>query len=97
MRAAMLHRRHRARAHRALFLATRERATVTLLPRSCESIAGAPNERRSMTLDLRKPPYAGHAQGGGMRIGLCAIAGVACPFVVSSPSRALRAGVAANP
>lgn len=50
-----------------------------------------------MTLDLRKPPYAGHAQGGGMRTGLCAIAGVACPFAVSSPSRALRAGVAANP
>jgi hypothetical protein len=50
-----------------------------------------------MTLDLRKSPYAGPAQGGGMRIGLCAVAGVACPFVVLPPARAMRAGVVANP
>jgi hypothetical protein len=50
-----------------------------------------------MTLDLRKPPYAGHAQGGGMRAGLCAIAGVACAFVTLPPSRVMPAGVIANP
>jgi hypothetical protein len=50
-----------------------------------------------MTLDLRKSPYAGHAIGGGMRAGLCAIAGVACAFAVLSPSRDLPAGVIANP
>jgi hypothetical protein len=85
------------RANRGFSLAAREPATVTLVTRSCESIAGSFNERRSMTLDLRKSPYAGPAQGGGMRIGLCAVAGVACPFVVLPPARAMRAGVVANP
>jgi hypothetical protein len=50
-----------------------------------------------MTLDLRKSPYADPAQCGGMRIGHCAIAGVACPFVVLLPARAMRMGVIANP
>lgn len=50
-----------------------------------------------MTLDLRKSPYAASAPRGGMRVGLCAIAGVACPFVVLPPARAMRAGVVANP
>jgi hypothetical protein len=85
------------RANRGFSLAAREPATVTSLTRSCESIAGSSYERRSMTLDLRKSPYALPAPRGGMRIGHCAIAGVACPFVVLLPARAMRTGVIANP
>jgi hypothetical protein len=95
----MLHSRHHVRARAAVF-ACRARARNGNITHSFLRVHRGflqRKARRSMTLDLRKSPYALPAPRGGMRIGHCAIAGVACPFVVLLPARAMRTGVIANP